>query len=492
MKFLKSRKLRQGSIATAITVFGVVLIIIAGVLLSTLSQRNSWSLDLTENQLFAVSDETRDFLSRLEKDVQITILNTEDRFLANSLQGYMTQVNEIIKKYESLSSRINLQYIDIDRNPTFIANYPNQNLMPNQILLECVETGRVRVLQYTDLLNLAQNQSGQSYIRSSKAEQAVSSAILNITSDQTTQVAIIEGHNEADLTGFIELLGKNNYQTAQVNLLTGEDISPEVTIALMAVPQRDLTEDELRKLDRFLSNDGRHGKTLVYMTSADAPNAALYPNLNAWLAEWGVAVSDSAIFELDMSRRLSATNPYWAIVSYSSEAYAAELIQRQLYPLVIYSRSIKPVYEAKGSRKTETLLHFSSQSGTVPENATENWQPTASDLTGPHPALILTTDTKYDNLTPLNSHLLTLGAYLALDPQFLNSGSYANAEYFLGVLDKLAGRESSMYIKDKSISMQMIEITAAQANSISLAVFIIFPVALLIFGIVVWLRRRRS
>jgi len=300
---------------------------------------------------------------------------------------------------------------------------------------------------------------------------------------------MLGGHNEDGLIAFVDLLRKNNYEITDANLLTEEVIDPEATVAILASPKRDLTEDELRKLDSFLVNGDAYGKTVMYLTSADAPEITEFPNLAAWLAEWGIGVGESVVFETD-PRLTMPTNPHIALVQYGESEYSADLQERSIYPVFAYAKPLSATFAEKGARSVKTLLQFSAQAGVIPVDATETWQPTDADITGPIPALLLSTETRYDNLTPKQSHVIATGSVYSLDAQFLGAVSYANADYYLGLIDALAGREDSVRIKDKTISMQTIEITSAQANTISLFVFILLPVGLLVFGIVVWMRRR--
>ena len=490
MNLFRSRKFRQGSLATAITAFGVALIILFCVVFSTLANRLDWSLDLTKDKLFEISEDTKVYLSELQRDVNIYVLNTEEGFLAMQPQAYMVQANEVIKKYDSLSARVNVQYIDIQRNPTFVSRFSNNTLRPNQILLECPENGRTSVLEYIDLFNITQNEYGQSSVRSSKAEQTMTSSILNVTSDKQIRAVMLGGHNEVGLVAFVDLLKKNNYDVTDMNLMTEEGIDPEISVAILAAPQRDLTEDELRKLDRFLQNNDAYGKTLMYLTSGDAPETALFPNLSAWLAEWGIGVGESVVFEMDTQRVLSMVDPMVALVGYAEDEYSADLQKKSIYPAVAYSRPLSVLFESRSAREVKTLLQFSPQSGIVPVDIAADWRPSEADMVGSIPALIVSTETRYDNLMPKQSNVLVSGAVYSLDAQLLGAVSYANSEYFLGLVDVLAGREESVRIQDKTISMNSIEVTAAQANTIGITLFILLPVALLIFGIVVWMRRR--
>ena len=489
MNLFRSRTFRQGSLATAITICGVAVIILICALLTTLSAKMNWSIDMTKEKRFEISKDTIEYIGGLQKNVNIYVLNTEDGFTSIQPVEYTIQANEIIKKYAALSDRINVEYVDIQRNPTFAARFPSELVSPNQILLECTDNGRIARVEIIDLFNIGQNQnSGQTEIRSSKAEQTMTSAILNVASDKQLRAVMLTGHNESSLAAFSETLTKNNYEITTANLITEAEIDPEATVAFLAAPQRDLSEEELRKLDVFLNNGEAYGKTLVYLPSIESAEVTEFPNLMAWLAEWGIGVGESVVFEGDTSRSMMG-DFCMALVDYAETEFSARLIEKNLYNMVPYAKPLSVVFEEKSARSVKTLLQFSAKSGVLSADLA-NRMPTEADMSGPIPALLLGSEVRYDNMTPKQSHVLAAGSLYMLDASVLSTVTYANAEYFLGVIDTLAGREESIRIQDKTISIDTMQITAAQGNTIFLVTVVILPIGLLVFGIVVWMRRR--
>jgi len=76
LKKLKMRKkLKYGSIATAVTAVVIVVVILVNVLVSMLADVR---LDLTSNNVYDVSDETIDYVKNLDKDVDIAISVEKD------------------------------------------------------------------------------------------------------------------------------------------------------------------------------------------------------------------------------------------------------------------------------------------------------------------------------------------------------------------------------------------------------------------------------
>ena len=69
------------------------------------------SVDLTSNKVFELSDESIDYVSGLDKDINVYILATKEDF-SNSNQ-YYKQADTVINKYALYSDHIKVSYIDL-------------------------------------------------------------------------------------------------------------------------------------------------------------------------------------------------------------------------------------------------------------------------------------------------------------------------------------------------------------------------------------------
>ena len=489
MKFLKSRTLRQGTFAVIITILGIVLILTLYYVLSTLSTRFHWSIDMTPDRMFEITQESIDFLENLNKDVNIFVLNREDDFI-NAAQPFSFQANEVIRRYETFGTRVNLEYIDLIRNPTFAARFSEADLRPNQILVESPQTGRYSIIEFRDLFNIVTGQGGQTSVRSSKAEQIMTSAILNVTSDKQIKISVLGGYNQVPTQVFYELLEMNNFEIIHENLATVEEIDPEATIAFLISPARDITENDLRKLDNFLNNNYYYGKTLFIVTGAEQTPMSQMPNLYNWLVEWGISAQDSVLFEMDPEYRFAFDDPFIGFVDYSGNETAlmlSETVRAQnLYVASFYSSPLSILFSQQGSRVVEPLLQTSSSSGIF----TGQQQISEADFTGPHPVLILSTMSGIQNNVRVNSHVLVSGSLSSLAPFVLGEVNFANSAYFIDLFNTLSNREDTVRIQDKSFSITTIHTTLAQARIISVMTMILLPLGMLATGVVVWLRRR--
>lgn len=481
-KIFNSRRFRQGSVATAITVIAVALIVAVNMLLTVIADRYPLSLDLTENKIFGISDETKSFLSNLGKDVDVYILSTEENFTAGG--DYFVQANEVIKKYAQQSSRVKINYVDLVRNPGFTSRFPNLQLNSSSIVVACGD--KATDLTPYQLYNVETDPYyGTQQITSSKAEQAMTSAMLKVTSDKITRVSILTGHDETPLQGLRSLLEINNYEIVEQNLLT-EQIDPDAKAAVINAPMRDLTDDELKKLDEFLNNGGKLGKSLYYFAANNQPDL---PKLSAFLADWGIGVGDGVVFESSANRVLNM-NLLMPVVDYTEEVYSKTVSERSLYTLVAYARPLSVLFEAKSGITVTSPLEFSATSGVIPPDADENWSPKETDITGPIPALIVAQNAAYEGTDRLLSNVVACGSSLAVEDSYLSATSIGNGEYFLNLINTLSEREDIVSIQSKTIGGNELGVQSQQIVVLGILLVIILPLAVLISGAVIWLRRR--
>jgi hypothetical protein len=481
------RNLRYGFVSVCITIIVIAVIVLFNVVLTSLFKKYPLDIDLTEDQIFELSDETRDFLTELDQNVDIYVLNTESSFIASSPTEYFIQANEVIRRYSQYSSRVRLEYVDMIRNPNFSSRYPDLDLNISDVLI--VSGNRARKLSPQDLFNIRSSYYG-SYVSSSKAEQAMTGALLGVTSSKISLMTIIGGHGEADVSPLTELLSMNSWETLTINTMT-EAIPPETSLLILAAPQRDLSVDELNNIDSFLENGDN--RVLLYFGSYSQPGQTDdqpgFPNLDAFLSEWGIAVDSGMVFETNNNRIIM--DPFMAFADFVEGDYSKSVMDKGLSPVLPRARPLRIVFDAQRYRRTNVLIQASADAGIRPVNAESDWYPGPQDMQAGIPLMTLSSSMRTNVEGDfVNSHVIVCGSFLALDQSLLGNISIGNSTFFLDLLGNLAGREDRIYVQDKTLGFSNMNITMAQIIIFSLIFVVLVPLVVLITGIVVWLRRR--
>ena len=460
----------------------VVGTLLVNIVAGQLGQRYDLTADLTANTAYKAGEETKALLQDLDKDVDIFVLATEDAFGGNS---YFLQAQRMMEEYPHLSSRVRLTYVDYVFDPTFAARYPDLVLSQGNVLV--VNGDRVKQLELTDLFNYTYNETGNLNIESSRAEEAVTSAILNVISEDHVRVAVLTGNGMADMESFNRLLVDNNYDVVQVNLTT-DVLDDTYDLALLLGPRIDLSEDALAKLDAFLYNDGTYGKTLFY--TADVTQDVL-PNLQAFFTEWGIGIGDGAVFETTAERTYQY-QPYWPVAEYVDETFRDRLIDPSSPVLMPLSRPLDLIYVTRAPNLNEVLLQFTETSGVRPSETDEGFSVEDAERWGPLPAMVLASKRIYGTtgVIQFRSNLLVSASTAMLDTFSIQNTSLSNSEYLLNLFNTLTERTDVVNIQPKSLAGKTLSITTAQSRRLGVMLAGVLPFAILATGIGIWLVRR--
>ena len=481
-KILSNRRLRYGSFATVFSVAFLAVIILINVICSVLVEKYPINIDLTEDSVFMLTDDSIDYLKTLDKDVSITVLADEAVF--TSYGSYYTQAVEVINKYAQYSNHVTVNYVDIVKNPTFTADYPDLDLNMYDILVVCGD--KSRVVSVSDLFNI-QTSSYTSYIASSKAEQTMTSAIMAVASDKLVKVAVTTGHEEYANTGLEDLLIQNNFEIVSLDLNT-EDVPEDVDVVVMIAPQNDFDEDVLKKLDTYLNNNDNYGKNLIYFADVTQPEL---PNLEAFLEEWGIIVGDGVVFQTDNSKILNYS-PYFSLVDYVDETYSENFTSKGTYAALPFCRPLSQAFDARNGFTTSVLLQFGEMAGIRPSGAGDSFTISADNASGPIPGMIMSTKARYVNLDAYESRVVVCGTVSALESYILQSTSVTNGEYFTNLFNLVTERDDVISIAPKTLNSTELNINAQQAYTLLIIFMIVLPLVVLVTGLVIWLRKRNK
>lgn len=484
-KFLKSRKAKHGTVAVAITAVVIVMVIVLNIIISLLVDRfPDMELDLTSNGSFALQDDTVDYVSHLNNDVTVYVLMEKDTF--ESQGTYFVQAEKMLNKMSSKSNgKLKVKYVDLTANPNFTSDYPNvdwQSSSSNNVVL--VESGdQYKVLTISDCFEYDEqtySYYGSYSFTGTKIEQAVVTAILNVTTENKTVVDMIKGNNEQDYTALKSLLENNAYDVKEISLATG-DFDKDAKIAVMYAPSVDIDESTAEKLSTWLSNDGKYGRSLIYIPTADMGEM---PNLDDFLKEWGMSIDRGYVFETDTQKLVSSSSPYAFTVDYGD--YYTENLKNAKIPVVVTESH--PINVTDDS-VAHALLTASDKAGVLPVDADKNWD-YKDAVTGKGENVAA--EGVMTNEDEASSRVIVFGSYMMFTDTIMQYNSFNNSAYFMNVVNTIADKEDvGITIESKSIDNTELGITDVATQNAMLIIFVIvIPIAILVAGFIVWLRRR--
>lgn len=474
--FFKSRKLRKGGLSVAFTAVFIVLIIVINMVAGLVTNKvPALTFDLSASQTYELTQDTIDFLATVDKDVTITVLASESDYTSSS--EYFLKANTLLKQYKNFSNKIKIEYVDLTANPTYINDYPDDTLSAGNYIVKCGE--KYRILTTDDLFETSVNDYYETEVTGLNVEPAVTTAILNVTSENQTKVQFIEGFGDYSASALKTLLEQNNYEVGTVSTLT-EDIDTDTEALILFTPSADLDETSAKKIKEFLNNNGNYGKDLIYVA---APEKFETPNLDALLEEWGMAMGDGLAAETDSSKLLNTSSYLISVLDYNNAEYTDGLKNTSL-PLV--GGYIVPV-EITNENTATSLLTTSSSAKLYPFDADESFSLEDAEAQQFNAAAI-GTKTSGEETT---SNIVAIGSYLMFEENAIKMSSYNNGAYLVNMCNKLTeNTDEGITIDGKDLTQPSLGITTDQINIWTAVCMAGIPVVIVIVAIVIWVRRR--
>ncbi len=494
---INKKKLKYGSVAVVITVVVIALVVLLNVILSVFSDRYNMDFDLTPNGDFAISDETKDYLATLTENVEIC--TTVDELVFETADSkYLRQAYEVLKKYTIHSDKIDLKFVDMTVDPTYVEKYKQYydgTITENSIIIFNKDTNRVKVISVNDLFNTEINYYTMSQsIVSSKAEQVLTSAIMYITDPEPKQAIYLDVVSSSAVGGNIQsLLESNGYDILTVNPLT-EEIPMDADMMIVNAPSNDFSPELIDKLYNFMENGGNYGKNMVYLASVSQNDT---PNIDAFLAEWGIVVKTGIVSDNNEQNIIPGSNGY-GFASYIKENdYTGGIAEDNMEApvLVYYGRPIELLFANSGNVSTLSLLDTDETGVAITEEIIMAAQETGEtpDITEEAvPVVVLSNKYTFIDNAQVLSNLVVFSSDEMLGSGFTETTYYNNGDYFVSIVNKISGKETGISIVAKDLTGTTFQATESQVNTLRIVIMFVIPAIVAAAGIAVWLRRRHK
>lgn len=503
-----AKVLKHGMESTILTIVFVAAVVLVNLIATILFERYPLTLDLTSEKKYSISDESAEYIKKIDTDVLITIFATEDQFKA--LSDYTVQALEVIKRYQKYNSRLTYRFVEIDSNPDIVADYGAENITQFGIMFETnptKEVKRTRKVQLTDLVkfsdelvnNLSQYgmtidtyikmygelrvmQAFATYIEGSRADEAFMSALMAVTDPTPTTAVFLTGRQEQSQLAYLHtLLEANGYFVKDADI-TKEEIPSDANLVILAAPSIDYLPEEIEKLDKFLDNDGKMGKQMLYCASVKQGDT---PNLDEFLAEFGVEIGKGIVCE--QSGDYYYQFPYYTVTDQIGDKFRQDLSTEKPVLLNAMSRPIKLLWDERGFVGTEAYVSSTDTAYVIDPASGETLQKGKQTYTAVASKAVFSSETGQGTY----SNIVVYGAVESLADGYLSYPQFNNREYVLSLLNGVTNKtRTGIVIAPKVIEGNVFDITSKQRSILQWTFILIIPAVVLIIGGVIWLRRK--
>jgi hypothetical protein len=471
----KDKKFRYGGYAALIVAVVIVVIVVLNLLVDLLP----WKADLTSEKFYSLSDQTTKVIDNLDDDVTIYGLAQPGR--------ENLRIDEILRRYQTSSRLVTLEYIDPYRNPAFPKKYELEGRTPGENSLIVVSGDKFKVIEPFDMYNYSYNPDNpfESQPQSLKVEEVLTGAILYVTAKEDPVIYQLVGHQEFALPAQLsEQIEDENYAVKQLNLLVEEKVPDDATILLVLSPKFDLTEGEVAKLREFLFDRRGSGFFLLDIVLEEQPN------LDGLLKSYGVEIKRALIYEGDAGRHIPQYS-YGLVPEMPFHIITSSLRTNDLLVLAPLSQAIEELEIKRRTIEVEPLLTTSEKAwGKVQlESRVELKRP--GDLDGPFDLAVAITDTgereQGEARTVVTGSSFLLYPDRALGVPLQGPGNF---DFFLNSLNWLRGQEELISIRPKSLFTTRLTQMSQLKLNLFFGLVMLIPVLAFVAGLVFWLRRR--
>ncbi|MBQ7968331.1 MAG: GldG family protein [Clostridia bacterium] len=491
-KFFSNKKFKYGSAAVIFTCVCVAAVIIFNIIFSSLAGKFLWSIDMTTNQLFTLSDASRKLLKDVDKKITINFCQPLDTLIEDEAQNLIYQC---AKEYEKAYDNISIEYIDILTNPSLIEKYSSSSNTR-------IKTTSVVVTSDTDFRTFTQESffatdSDSGVVRAFDGELRFTTAILQLCSDSPIAYfstghgeTVGSANNRPDLWKLFENAG---YEVKTIDL-TKEEFNEEAQVLIVNDPKRDFwgMNDEVNEIDKIVKYLNNLGNLMVFVD----PETPELPEFESLLEEWGIKLESAVIkdFENSFSNDGLKLNAFYPTETMGSTLYK-ELTKMDLAPKTVVNnaRPLSIIWNVNGTDSTNSLsqrhaspvLQSYSSAQAFPYN--ENSDYTAK---APYNLVTLTQETQYVNNQAYQSYVMVVGSTDFATDAYLHTNAYANSDILYAAM-RIMGKETIPNdLEHKYLEDQSLEITKEAANNWTLAICIIAPVIVFTVGTIIQIRRK--
>ena len=533
-----SRRIKYSTLSFALCAIVVALAILLNTIVSALASRFNWYIDMTERQMFTLSEGAKAHLGSITAtgvDVEIIFPLDEDQiatdFQTSSSSGSLGHIYKTA--LEIASECKNVKVLCRDTKKDFGSFYKANGLQGaakegHVLIVRKDENGRYATGDYRSYpINYFYLSDGlNNTLYSYDGELVFISALIALTRDEVPTVYFTIGHNELSFIAENEKVKQEGLNYDSLSSAAASGIVSPKTVSLMQIfadsgfrikpldlrleeipkdarmmvinqPTSDFTEDELYKLTTYLQNGGA---TFLF-----TPYDKELPNLEATIDKnYGVTINTSNEPIIDNNTLITqniggmvTAKHYLANVSMHDDGFAS---LKYFSAYASYSSdnaryngagtlTVDPRYQDKSGYKTGGFAKYTYPLLETSSTAKvgENGKP------GVH---TLMTITAIDNWSMENEN--SRYSYLVVCPSndFVSNEalavSDANRQMMLSLIQATSSVQTPVNLDDKPFVEYNLEITDAQARSIMIVLVTVLPLMITACGVVVLVRRKHK
>lgn len=433
--------------------------------------------DVTMKEFHLLTEDTKEFLDALDKDVVIYVFKKQSDTDGNEAK--------MLKNYAEYN-HVSVEYVDPAVSPRFPMKYTSAGLTEGSIV---VTRGEVfRIISYESMYTYSDAEMAN-YGASPDGfdlEGLLTSAIDYVTTDNLPKVYELSGHGELLLAGeFKTALERENVVLQEIQLVSAKSIPLDADCVLILAPAQDYSEAEINALKNYMDQGG-HLYVLLQWTEKQETH------LHDFLAEYGVEVCQGVVSEENAD--VYFQQPYYLIPEIRKTTVTEKLAGNlALSAVTVGLKSSDPLVEAIIKTTEKAFLKTNPHEAKGPEmeegdiqgeyllGVYKQWEADVTPEGGAEGGAKVTRESR---LAVFGSPYMTQDA---IDDYI----SGMNKKLFSTIMSQMISRPQLISIPVKQYSQEYVVVPESDATFFGVILSGVVPGVLLLVGVVVWALRRR-
>lgn len=467
--------------------------------LNYIAGRHFLKFDLSENYANSLSPESVAHIKNLKKPVEIFMTMQPIRGAADASSNAETdaiikEISRLLATYEYESdngSRRMIKFVSVD--PIVSKKMGDELAMrfgsdiENSVIIACGDKNKKLVL--SDFYDSFGEKDSKF-----KGEQAVSSAILSVSSDKVNKIYFLKGHGELNaaatdpnrgLSEFSNALALRGFKLDILDLSQKNSIPEDADMIIIAAPQTAFLPREVDEIRNYLLK--RNGRLVVFL------GLGKIGALEDVFFDWGIRADDMLVVDTteyesstgDIVARLYPQKPHEIV------RYLVDL------GLPVQFGSVRPVREDMGA-PIDGSLTLSTLIGSSPtswaQRAYRGGAPAKyndmTDLKGPVPlAMVASRKGRSDlGLDIPGGRIAVFGDESFITNSRLNA--LGNSKLALNTINWMFDDNTSLNIAPRKAARYSLTLSRGDINGLAWR-FCLLPVGVLLAGFITYLLRRQ-
>lgn len=457
--YFSSVRFRNGAYTWLVTVIFIAIIVVVNLIYRQIPF-NFRNMDINATGIYRLSDITKELAENLDKDIELIVVAEND--------AIDTRIKHFLEIYAAQSDRISVRYEDPVASPSVLRKY---NTTADTIVVLCDDNQKTTVVSLADLI-LYDEYSYYYYGTYNEtgfdADGQLTSAIQYVCNDMAQKIYMTEGHQESAFGDTVnDMLDKSNLTTENINIFKDGEIPADCEMMVSYAPVKDFAPEEIDLIRAYMNQGGNF--MLIMKADADTPN------LDALMEEFGLSRAEGNIADMRQAYR---GNPYYLLPTINSSDVSSSL-SRDAAVLIFNAAGLVQTEKTSDNVVITPILSTSAQGFAITEDSkTQGTYLLAAYAEKTPEDGEASTFTVFTTDTIINENLIS------------GYSNISNAEIFLNALTK--DFEGMTTISIEPVSLEVTYNTVKNQGFFGVMFVAVIPIAVLLFGFVKWMIRRKK